>query len=704
MRRRPKRSFTCRRGRCARSTAVRDVGAALGAVLYSPGHLAARRRAAARQLLAGRHRDGVLPRGRDRRPRPRRRRGPRRRAADARARARRRGRDARSRPARVRARPQPRAPRSAAAPLGPARRRARRRRAAEDRRALRGPPPERHRRRRSAAATARCGRCRSSRAPTSRCARAGCGALLAARRDDRHLPRARAERARRRHRPVGAVGAAALARLHDLRHRRRARHHRRPREHPRAAIPTARRSAAPVWEYVREDPVFKPRAAPDAVHRGVRRRGRRRAAPRARRQRDRRPAARDAAGPRQRPARQDRHPSRARRRGRRRPRRLARGVDERAGRDPGGRVRRRHQRDARRPADERAQAARAVGASARSRGPRRSACCTPSTRSSPCSKRRMLEADALVAIAERANPRRSFLLVSSVLGKHLPVRRGALPARRHSRSGCASRATRAPSRRPRRAGGARRAARARSCSTRSSSAPATLAPDAVVLGFAETATALGEQVASIARRGVVSDDDAPAQRAAPTPSPFEECALARPRAVDRRPRRRLAGRPARHRRRRADDGRHGRAPRSRCCTRASRATATSSPRSSTGAPDDGDGPLERCARAPATRASTSSACSGAARAGARSRAGAAARCPAAGDGAAGRARAAASCASASPDRCSTTARPAPARRALAAAARRRRRRDRAAAARQPRARHRRAPRLRPALRRSRRAR
>lgn len=105
----------------------------------------------------------------------------------------------------------------------------------------------------------------------------------------------------------------------------------------------------------------------------------------------------------------------------------------------------------------------------------------------------MPDAGELVGVAERANPRRSFLLVSTVLGKHVPV-----AAARCRLAGIAlglrvAADPRAPAARRALAGG-ERAARLAGELVR---APATALPDAGVIAFAETATGLGEQVASI---------------------------------------------------------------------------------------------------------------------------------------------------------------------------------------------------------------
>ncbi|MBJ7469908.1 MAG: phosphoribosyltransferase domain-containing protein, partial [Solirubrobacteraceae bacterium] len=101
---------------------------------------------------------------------------------------------------------------------------------------------------------------------------------------------------------------------------------------------------------------------------------------------------------------------------------------------------------------------------------------------------------ALVRIAERSNPKRSFLLVSTVLGKHLPV--GAARCRLAGIAlGLAVAAD-------------PRAADAKTALLEGSDAEALSMLDMietqppvdggpyVVVGFAETATALGEQVAT----------------------------------------------------------------------------------------------------------------------------------------------------------------------------------------------------------------
>jgi hypothetical protein len=105
-------------------------------------------------------------------------------------------------------------------------------------------------------------------------------------------------------------------------------------------------------------------------------------------------------------------------------------------------------------------------------------------------------ADALVRVAERANARRSFLLVSSVLGKHLPV-----PAARCRLAGVALGLRVAGDARAERAlevlaDADRDAGRAQALLDHLRREPPATPPGAVVIGFAETATALGEQVAS----------------------------------------------------------------------------------------------------------------------------------------------------------------------------------------------------------------
>jgi adenine/guanine phosphoribosyltransferase-like PRPP-binding protein len=106
----------------------------------------------------------------------------------------------------------------------------------------------------------------------------------------------------------------------------------------------------------------------------------------------------------------------------------------------------------------------------------------------------MLEADTLVRVAERANPRRSFLLVSRVLGKHLPVDAG-----RCRLAGIALGLRVAEDPRAELAQAVLRQSDAAASAllvAEIEQAPATSLPDAVVIGFAETATGLGEQVAS----------------------------------------------------------------------------------------------------------------------------------------------------------------------------------------------------------------
>lgn len=131
----------------------------------------------------------------------------------------------------------------------------------------------------------------------------------------------------------------------------------------------------------------------------------------------------------------------------------------------------------------------------------------------------MRDADALVAIAERANPRRSFLLVSTVLGKHVPV-----PAERCRLAGTALGLRVAGDARSTMATQALAAGDAASCRRLLDDVeqrPAPLAPDAVVLGFAETATALGEQVAS-ALDAAWFQTTTRQHGALADPSPFEE--------------------------------------------------------------------------------------------------------------------------------------------------------------------------------------
>jgi adenine/guanine phosphoribosyltransferase-like PRPP-binding protein len=97
----------------------------------------------------------------------------------------------------------------------------------------------------------------------------------------------------------------------------------------------------------------------------------------------------------------------------------------------------------------------------------------------------------LVALAERANRRRSFLLVSTVLGKHLPV-----PAARCRLAGLALGLRVAGDARAARAEGALFGDETEALVDEIESVPALTEPPFVVIGMAETATALGEQVAS----------------------------------------------------------------------------------------------------------------------------------------------------------------------------------------------------------------
>jgi adenine/guanine phosphoribosyltransferase-like PRPP-binding protein len=97
----------------------------------------------------------------------------------------------------------------------------------------------------------------------------------------------------------------------------------------------------------------------------------------------------------------------------------------------------------------------------------------------------------LVALAERANRRRSFLLVSTVLGKHLPV-----PAARCRLAGLALGLRVAGDARAARAEGALFGDEAAALVDEIESLPARTEQPFVVIGMAETATALGEQVAS----------------------------------------------------------------------------------------------------------------------------------------------------------------------------------------------------------------
>lgn len=97
----------------------------------------------------------------------------------------------------------------------------------------------------------------------------------------------------------------------------------------------------------------------------------------------------------------------------------------------------------------------------------------------------------LVALAERANRRRSFLLVSTVLGKHLPV-----PAARCRLAGLALGLHVAGDARAARAERALFGDEAEALVDEIESVPALTEQPFVVIGMAETATALGEQVAS----------------------------------------------------------------------------------------------------------------------------------------------------------------------------------------------------------------
>jgi len=99
--------------------------------------------------------------------------------------------------------------------------------------------------------------------------------------------------------------------------------------------------------------------------------------------------------------------------------------------------------------------------------------------------------DALVALAERANRRRSFLLVSTVLGKHLPV-----PAARCRLAGLALGLLVAGDVRAARAADALFGEGAASVVDEIEALPAVTEQPFVVVGAAETATGLGEQVAS----------------------------------------------------------------------------------------------------------------------------------------------------------------------------------------------------------------
>lgn len=101
--------------------------------------------------------------------------------------------------------------------------------------------------------------------------------------------------------------------------------------------------------------------------------------------------------------------------------------------------------------------------------------------------------EPLVRVAERSNPKRSFLLVSTVLGKHLPV-----PGARCRLAGVALGLRVAQDRRADAALAALRAGdaavAARFCADVAADPPRPQTP-VIVIGFAETATALGEQVA-----------------------------------------------------------------------------------------------------------------------------------------------------------------------------------------------------------------
>ncbi|WP_354702324.1 hypothetical protein DSM112329_02681 [Paraconexibacter sp. AEG42_29] len=102
--------------------------------------------------------------------------------------------------------------------------------------------------------------------------------------------------------------------------------------------------------------------------------------------------------------------------------------------------------------------------------------------------------DSLVLIAERSNPKRSFLLVSTVLGKHVPVA-GArcrlagltlgLVVAGDPRAAAAQEALLGTD-----------AAAIERCCAELTATPAAPTEPIVVIGFAETATALGEQVAA----------------------------------------------------------------------------------------------------------------------------------------------------------------------------------------------------------------
>jgi Phosphoribosyl transferase/TRSP domain C terminus to PRTase_2 len=97
----------------------------------------------------------------------------------------------------------------------------------------------------------------------------------------------------------------------------------------------------------------------------------------------------------------------------------------------------------------------------------------------------------LVRLAERANRRRSFLLVSTVLGKHLPV-----PAARCRLAGLALGLQVAGDARAARAADALFGDRAATLVEAIEALPASTQQPFVVIGTAETATGLGEQVAA----------------------------------------------------------------------------------------------------------------------------------------------------------------------------------------------------------------
>lgn len=100
--------------------------------------------------------------------------------------------------------------------------------------------------------------------------------------------------------------------------------------------------------------------------------------------------------------------------------------------------------------------------------------------------------DALVVLGERANPKRSFLLVSTVLGKHVP-----LAAARCRLAGAALGLRVAGDPRAEEAGRALHAGvgEAAECLRSTLDEPARMSSPVTVVGFAETATGLAHQVA-----------------------------------------------------------------------------------------------------------------------------------------------------------------------------------------------------------------